>query len=829
MRVSDSTSFANIIFYLQRGRARQAELQQQLASGRRISLPSDDPVGFARAINYQTQLTTIDQRQRGVSLASGQLNETDSVLQSATGTVLARAQELAVQMTNSTYGPTERKAAADELKGLIEQMLELGNRKLGDRSLFAGSTTRGRVTGTTIPAPSAGAPVTITAASNDTLSVTVDGISSGTVTLTAGSYTTGDALAAELQTRINADATLTAAGKSVKVSFQTDHLAVISNSYGASSTVTVNTGSARGSLGLAGGALSTGTNPFSLAVQTSAGSRNAGGAVVTPGEVTNASALTFNDYLVKFTSASAYNLYSVNSPVIAAGAAANTGGGIVTKSLVNDPTRVTLDSYEVRVKNVYTTTTGTNDGIRFDPGTGAVTATLAAGSYTGVQLAAQIKSAMEAVSGGKTYTVAFNETTGKYSITNDVGNVTALSLLFSNAASTAEDLTGFNATDRTGITAGSSVTSDSDTTGAVGVTKQSNVFDLTAATNVLNITTSNNTLIVNDTAAGAGADTTITLTPGSYTGAQLATELAAKLNASRNSANTVAYTVSYGSVTSRRLTINNPALNANSLILKFGASGSTAAQILGSTPVTVTETVGASATTLNSDAGNSLYQSDGSIDFDGLRVGIKDGGTAVRNGDVFTVNQAPTLISSNLYTSGASIAFDGIKFSLTGTGASAPAASDVYRVINTHQYNGDAVDGALEIGDNLTTATLLNGDKVFIGSNGGTDVFSALQSLARALLSNNVDGIQAALANVSNATDQVLNAQGSVGARANRLQGVTDGLTQSRTDMQILLSGVEDADFAQAASDLAFQQLALQAAAEAASRVLQTSLLNFLR
>src|SRR5438094_1596960 len=716
MRVADATTFENIIFYLGRAQVRQAELQQQLASGKRITSPSDDPIGFGKAVNYQTLLATVDQRQRGVSTASSQLDQADSSLQTATGTVLARAQELAVAMTNSTNGPTERTAAAEELKGLIGQMLGVANQKIADRSIFTGSTTRGRVTGTTISAPSAGAPFTITAGSNDTLSVKVDGVSSGTLTLTAGAYTSADALAAEVHARINADATLIAAGKSVTVNVQTDHLVLISNSYGASSTVTVVSGSARGSVGLAGGAVSTGADPVSLAVQTSAGSRNTGGAVVTPGQVTNASALTSNDYLVKFTSASAYKLYNVNSPVNAVGAAANSGGAIVSQSVVNDPSRVTLDNYEVRFKNVYTVTTGANDGIRFDPGSGPVTATLAAGSYTGIQLTAQVKSALEAVSGGKTYTVGFDEASGKFSLTNDSGNAATLSLLFGKAVSTATALAGFNASDKTGITAGSSVTSDVDTTGAVGVTKQTNVFDTTAGTNIFNITTTNNTLIVNDTAGGAGTDTIITLTPGSYTGAQLATELASKLNASRNSANTVAYTVSYGSVTARRLTINNPALNANSLILKFGAAGSTASQILGSTPLTVTETVGAGATTLNSDAGNTLYQSEGPLDFDGLRIGIKDGGTAVRNGDVFTVNQNATLISSNLYTSGASIGFDGIQFSLTGTGGSAPATGDVYRVINTYQYNGDAVDGAVEVGNNLTTPTLLNGDKVFVGS-----------------------------------------------------------------------------------------------------------------
>lgn len=829
MRVSDATIYGSLIFYLQRARVQQSQTQLQMASGKRINSPSDDPVGFARVSDYRTLLATVDQRDRSVSLATGQLDEADSALSSASNNVLGRAKELAVAAANVTNGPAERKASAEELKGLIGQLLDLANRKVGDRALFTGSTTRGRLTGTTIAAPSTGAPVTITAGTNDTLAVTVDGIVSGTITLTAGNYTTGASLASQVQTKINADSTLTAAGKAVTVAFDTDHLVITSNANGTSSGVTVTGGLARRTVGLAGGTASSGADPFSLGVQTTGGARNTGGAVISPGEVVNPAALTLNDYLIKFTSSSAFTLFRTNSPVATTAAAANTGGGIIAKSVVNDTGQVTLDNYEVRLKNTYTVTTGSNDGLRFDPGSGAVTATLAAGSYTGAQLATQVKTALEAVSGGTTYTVGFNETTGKFSITNDSANGTALSLLYSNAASTAKTLLGSTGGDRTAIAAGSTATSDVDTTGVAGVTRQTNVVDTTLSTNVFNITSANNTLIVNDTAGGAGADTTITLTPGSYTGAQLATELAARLNASRASANTTAYTAAYESVTTRRFTINNPAGNANSLVLKFGDSRSTAGQILGSTPVTVTETVGASATTLNSDAGNTNYVSEGNIDFDGLRVAVKDGGTAVRNGDVFAVSQQAVTLSTQAYTSKSPITFDGVQFFIDGTGGSAPAANDVFRIQSTHQYKGDSTDATIEVGDNLTAQTLVNGNTVFGGSHGGTDVFTALQSLETALLSNNVDGIQAANARIDSAVTQVLAAQGSVGARSNRLSGVQDGLSGFKLDVQSLLAGTEDTDITKAASDLALQQVTLQAAAEATTRLLQSSLLNYLQ
>ena len=78
-------------------------------------------------------------------------------------------------------------------------------------------------------------------ADNDTFAVKVDGTHSATVTvtLTQGSYATAAALTAEIQSKINGDATLKAAGASVVASFDsaTDSLTLTSSQYGAVSAV----------------------------------------------------------------------------------------------------------------------------------------------------------------------------------------------------------------------------------------------------------------------------------------------------------------------------------------------------------------------------------------------------------------------------------------------------------------------------------------------------------------------------------------------------------------------------------------------------------------
>lgn len=93
--------------------------------------------------------------------------------------------------------------------------------------------TNGKLTATV---PSAGFPITIDS-STDSFVVTVDGTASGTVTLTNQAYANLSAIASEIQSKINADATLRAAGKGVTVSVSGDDFEVRSNSIGSSSSV----------------------------------------------------------------------------------------------------------------------------------------------------------------------------------------------------------------------------------------------------------------------------------------------------------------------------------------------------------------------------------------------------------------------------------------------------------------------------------------------------------------------------------------------------------------------------------------------------------------
>jgi flagellar hook-associated protein 2 len=92
------------------------------------------------------------------------------------------------------------------------------------------AATQGTLEGETISS----FPVTLTA-SNNQISLNVDGKESSVLTLTAKTYASGDELAEEIQTKLDADPAL--AGKGVSVGFNSGHLVFTSSIYGSPSTV----------------------------------------------------------------------------------------------------------------------------------------------------------------------------------------------------------------------------------------------------------------------------------------------------------------------------------------------------------------------------------------------------------------------------------------------------------------------------------------------------------------------------------------------------------------------------------------------------------------
>ncbi len=121
--------------------SRQAQLSQtqlQLATGKRILTPSQDPSGTTRILSLNQQLSQNDQYQQNIDRLTSRLEAEENVLDS-TGNALMRVRELAVSGLNSTYGQVERAHVATEMWLLLDEVFELANSKDGSGEyLFSG-------------------------------------------------------------------------------------------------------------------------------------------------------------------------------------------------------------------------------------------------------------------------------------------------------------------------------------------------------------------------------------------------------------------------------------------------------------------------------------------------------------------------------------------------------------------------------------------------------------------------------------------------------------------------------------------------------------------
>lgn len=140
LRITNAGTTSRLVQYLQTTQTRLAETQDRMASGRRISKPSDDPFGYSRVMTMRTSMGLIAQHQRSIELAKSELGVTEASLDGL-GRVLSRAQELAVQADSTTVDASGRAAIAVEIDSLLQEVVTIGNTSYGGRHIFGGYQT----------------------------------------------------------------------------------------------------------------------------------------------------------------------------------------------------------------------------------------------------------------------------------------------------------------------------------------------------------------------------------------------------------------------------------------------------------------------------------------------------------------------------------------------------------------------------------------------------------------------------------------------------------------------------------------------------------------
>lgn len=139
-RITEGMLGRRLLSDLRASTHRIAAAQRQIASGKRIEKPSDDPLAAHNAMRLRSELAGIEQDRRTIDDTKGWLDTTDSALATMTD-VVHRARELALQGANGTMSQSDRNKLADEIDQLVETAKSAGNASYGGRYVLAGQET----------------------------------------------------------------------------------------------------------------------------------------------------------------------------------------------------------------------------------------------------------------------------------------------------------------------------------------------------------------------------------------------------------------------------------------------------------------------------------------------------------------------------------------------------------------------------------------------------------------------------------------------------------------------------------------------------------------
>ncbi|MEP7311677.1 MAG: flagellar hook-associated protein FlgL [Pseudomonadota bacterium] len=141
-RISSSAMHATAIAQILAKQSQLSKTQNQVASGKRVESPSDDPIGATRILDLERSRAQLEQYGKNADAAVNRLNIGEQALADI-GDVLQRVRELAIQANSATLDTTSRTAIATELRSRVQELQDIGNRRdANGEYLYSGYSTQ---------------------------------------------------------------------------------------------------------------------------------------------------------------------------------------------------------------------------------------------------------------------------------------------------------------------------------------------------------------------------------------------------------------------------------------------------------------------------------------------------------------------------------------------------------------------------------------------------------------------------------------------------------------------------------------------------------------
>lgn len=139
MRITTQTFYQNALNSIEQQRGKVSKLNNEVASGKSVSKPSDGPVAYATAQQTKANAKAMSQYTSDNSRLKNELSLASSTLQQSLS-VLSNVKSIALQGLNGSTNSSDRSALAKQVDSAKKQMLSLANTQTNGNYIFAGTS-----------------------------------------------------------------------------------------------------------------------------------------------------------------------------------------------------------------------------------------------------------------------------------------------------------------------------------------------------------------------------------------------------------------------------------------------------------------------------------------------------------------------------------------------------------------------------------------------------------------------------------------------------------------------------------------------------------------
>jgi len=150
---------------------------------------------------------------------------------------------------------------------------------------------------------------------------------------------------------------------------------------------------------------------------------------------------------------------------------------------------------------------------------------------------------------------------------------------------------------------------------------------------------------------------------------------------------------------------------------------------------------------------------------------------------------------------------------------------------NRIDYDGNSDIMQIQADFSVTVDTNIPGDQIFGDRTVAApphDIFGRIDNIIEALRNDDTTTLGNEISNMHEIINQLVEAMGSYGNKSAHLNQITGMLKTFKTSLKSKMSQLEDADMAEAISNLGREEVGLQAILQAGARINRTSLMNYL-